>query len=86
MLSRSFSLVDTAVYYRCLGWRKRKRDDHTLSYADARAKTASESIEAMVRKRRVLFAGFVARMGEERLPQKVMFGEFVGGKGYSGGQ
>ena len=25
-------------------------------------------------------------MGEERLPQRVMFGEFVGGKGYSGGQ
>ena len=23
---------------RCLGWRKRKRDDHTLSYADALAK------------------------------------------------
>ena len=25
-------------------------------------------------------------MGEERLPQRVMFGEFVGGKSYSGGQ
>ena len=71
---------------RCLGWRERKRDDHTLSYADARAKTASESIEAIVRKRRILFAGFVARMGEKRLPQRVMFGEFVGGKGYSEGQ
>ena len=70
----------------CLGWRKRKRDDHTLSYADALVKTASENIEAIVRKRRILFAGFVARMGEERLPQRVMFGELVGGKGYSGGQ
>ena len=39
-----------------------------------------------MRKRRILFAGFVARMGEERLPQRVMFGEFAGGKGYSGGQ
>ena len=37
---------------RCLGWWKRKRDDHTLSYADALAKTASESIEAKVRKHR----------------------------------
>ena len=71
---------------RCLGWRKRKRDDHTLSYADEFAKTASESIEAIVRKRRILFAGVVARMGEERLPQRVMFGELVEGKGYSGGQ
>ena len=25
-------------------------------------------------------------MGEKRLPQRVMFGELVGGKGYSGGQ
>ena len=33
------------------------------------AKTASESIEAIVvRKWRILFAGIVARMGEERLP------------------
>ena len=34
----------------------------------------------------ILFAKFVARMGEERLPQRVMFGELLGGKGYSGGQ
>ena len=47
----------------CLGWRKRKRDEHTLSYADALAKTDSDSIEATVRKRRILFAGLVARMG-----------------------
>ena len=71
---------------RCLIWRNRERDDHTLSYAHALAKTASESIDAIVRKRRILFAGFVARMGERRLPQRVMFRELVGGKGYSGGQ
>ena len=39
-----------------------------------------------MRKRRILFAGFVARMGEERLPQRVMFGELAGGTGYSGRQ
>ena len=71
---------------RCLGWRKRKRDDDTLSYADALAKTASASKEATVRKRSILFAGFVARMGEERLPQRVTFGELGWGKGYSRGQ
>ena len=59
--------VHHSMLLRCLGWRKRDRDDHTLSYADALAKTASESIEAIVRKRRILFAGFVTRMGEERL-------------------
>ena len=79
--------VHHSMLLRYLGWRQRKRDDHILSYADALAKTASESIEAIImRKRRILFAGFVARMGEERLPQRVMFGELVGGKGYSGGQ
>ena len=78
--------VHHSMLLRCLEWRKWKRDDHTLSYADALAKTASRSIEAIVLERRILFAGFVARMGEERLPQRVMFGELVGGKGYSGGQ
>ena len=78
--------VHQAMLLRCLGWRKRKRDGHTPLYADALAKTASESIEAIVRKRRIPFGGFVARMGEERLPQRVMSGELVGGKGYSGGQ
>ena len=41
---------------RCLGWRKWNRDDHIRSYADALAKTAHENIEAIVRKRRILFA------------------------------
>ena len=35
---------------------------------------------------RVLFAGFVARMGDTRLPKCVMFGEMVGGAGCVGGQ
>ena len=55
--------IHHSMLLRCLGWRKRKRDDHTPSYADALAKTASESIETTVRRRRTLFAGFVARMG-----------------------
>ena len=78
--------VHHSMLLRCPRWWQRKRDDHALSYADALAYTASESIEAILRKRRILFAGFVARMGEELLPQRVMFGKLVGGKGYSGGQ
>ena len=77
--------VHHSMLLRCLGWRKRNRDDHTLLYAGALAKTASESIEAIVRKWRILFAGFLARMREERLPQRVMCRELVGSKGYSGG-
>ena len=78
--------VHPSMLLRCLGWRRRKRDDHTLSYADALAKKNSESIETTVRKRRILFAGFVARMGEERLPRRMMPGDLVGRKGYSGRQ
>ena len=78
--------VHHSMVLRCLGWRKRERDDHTLSYADALAKTASESIEAIVRKQRILFAAFVTRTGGERQPQRVVFGELVGGKGCSGEQ
>ena len=40
-------------------------------------KTGSESIEATLRRRRVLFAGFVARMEDTRQPKCVMFGELV---------
>ena len=75
-----------SMVFRCLGWPKRKRDDPALSYADALAQTDSESVEAIVPKRRIWFVVFVVRMGEERLPQRVTLGEFVGGKGYSGGK
>ena len=71
---------------RYIGWRKRNRTDHPISYLDTLMKTGSESIEATLRKRRILFAGFVARMEDTRLPKCVMFGEFVGGAGSAGGQ
>ena len=45
--------VHHSMLLRCLGWRKRKRDDYTLLYANVLAKTASESIEAIVRKQRI---------------------------------
>ena len=49
-------------------------------------KTGSESIEATLRRRRILFAGFVARMEDTRLPKYVMFGKIVGGEGCVLGQ
>ena len=49
-------------------------------------KTESESIEATLRRRRILFAGFVARMVDTRLPTYVMFGEMVGGASCVGGR
>ena len=39
-----------------------------------------------MRRRRILFAGFVARMEDTRLPKCVMFGELVGRAGCVGGK
>ena len=49
-------------------------------------KTGSESIEAILSKRQILFAGFVASMENSRLPKYVMFGELVGAAGSAGVQ
>ena len=69
---------------RCISWRKRNRADHPISYLDTLAKTGSESVEATLRRRRILSAGFVARMEDTRLPKCVMFGKT--GAGCVGGQ
>ena len=49
-------------------------------------KTGSKSIETTLRRRRILFAGYVARMEDTRLPKCVMFGEMMRGAGCVGGQ
>ena len=71
---------------RCIGWRKHNRADHPISHLDTLIKTGGESIEATLRRRRILFAGFVARMEDTRLPKCVMFGELVRGAGCVRGQ
>ena len=70
----------------CIGWRKNNRTDRPISYMDTLLKTSSGSIEAVVRRRRTLFAGFVARMGNTRLPKCMMFGELMGGVCCLGGR
>ena len=65
----------------CIGWRKNNRADHPISYLDTLILTESESIEATIRRRRILFAEFVARMEDTKLPKCVMFGELLGGAG-----
>ena len=71
---------------RCIGRRKHNRADHPVSYLNMLVTTGSESIEAILRRRRILFAGFVARMEDTKLPNCVMFGEMVGSVGCVGGQ
>ena len=68
---------------RCIGWRKRNRADHPIFYLDTLIETVSESVEATLRRRRMLFAGFVVRMEDTRLPKWVIFGELVGGAGWA---
>ena len=49
-------------------------------------KTGREIIEAIMRRSRILFARFVARMEDTKLPKCAMFGELVGSAGCVGGQ
>ena len=67
---------------RCIGWRKRNRADHPISYLDTLIKTGSESIEATLRRR---FCG-ICGAHDTRLPKCLMFGELVGGAGCLGDQ
>ena len=58
-----------------------------LSYKDALQRTQCESIEATVRTRRLLWAGALLRMGDHRLPKRVMSGELENvGKRAPGGK
>ena len=66
---------------RCIGWRTHNRADHPISYLDT---LISGSIEATLRRRRILFAEFVARVEDMRLPKCVTFGEMVEGAGCAG--
>ena len=58
---------------------KINRADHSISYRDTLMKTGSERIEATLRRRPILFAGFLGRMEDTKLPTCVMFGELVRG-------
>ena len=62
-------------------WRKKNRIDHSISYLDTLMKTLSESIVVIMRRRWILFNGFVPRMEHTRLSKCGMIGEIVGGRG-----
>ena len=55
-------------------------DYHMLSYLEVLLRTDCECIEATVMKRVLHYAGRVARVHDDRLPNIVMRGEMVGGK------
>ena len=62
------------------------RTDHPISNLDTLIKTGSESIVVIIRRRRILLGGFVARMKDTRQTKYKMLRELVGGAGYEEGQ
>ena len=58
-----------------------------MSYAKALKYTGSQSFEATIRQRRLLFAGALARQGDKRLPNRLLFaGRLEGGLDLGPGQ
>ena len=55
-----------------------------MSYAKALKKTGSQSVEATFRRRRLLFAGALARQGDKRLSKRLLFAERLEGGGDPG--
>ena len=65
---------------RIIGFQRRQRTDHPMSYANALKKVECESVETTICKWRLLFAGGVQRTHNKRLSRRVMFGTMAGGE------
>ena len=69
------------ILLRVIGFQRRQRTDHLMSYTKALKKAeCEESVETTIHKRRLLFAGAVQRTHNERLTRRVMFGTMAGGE------
>ena len=91
------SEVVEALLYGCVTWtplkchyaklRCKSPNKRILSYKDTLHRTQCESIETTVSTRRLLWAGALLRMGDHRLPKRVMSGELenAGKRGPGGG-
>ena len=64
---------------RIIGYRRERGTYQQLSYAQALKITGCQSVEATIRKLRLLFAGAMARQPAGRLPKRLMDGKLVGG-------
>ena len=60
---------------RVIGYHRVHGTYRMMSYAKALKKTGSQSVEAAIRQRRLLFAGALARQGDKRLPKRLLFAE-----------
>ena len=64
---------------RIIGFQRRQRTDHLMSYAKVFKKAQCESVEITIRRWRILFAEGVQRTHNGRLSHRVMFGAMAGG-------
>jgi hypothetical protein len=69
-----------------LGLWKKKETDRPRSYSSILKEYDCVSMEATLKWRRLKWAGSVIRMGDNRLPKIMMFGEMEGGARSRGGQ
>ena len=64
---------------RVIGYHRVHGSYRKMSCAKALKKTGSQSVEATIRQRRLLFAGALARQGDKRLPKRLLFAERLEG-------
>ena len=69
------STAHHSMLLRILGTWCKSPNNRILSYMDALQRTGCESIEATVRTRRLLWAEALLRMGDRRLPERIISGE-----------
>ena len=64
---------------RVIGYHRVHGTYRKMSFAKALKKTGSQSVEATICQRRLLFAGALARQGDKRLPKRLLFTERLEG-------
>ena len=70
---RQLRMTYHKLLLRVIGYRRVHGTYRKMSYAKTLKKTRSQSVEATIRQRRLLFAGALARQGDKRLPKRLLF-------------
>ena len=78
---RQLRTTHPKLLLRVIGYHRVHGTYRKMSYAKALKKTGSQSVEATIRQRRLLFAGALVRQDDKRLPKWLLFAERLeGGK------
>ena len=81
---RQLRTTQHKLLLRVIGYRRVHGTYRKMPYAKALKKTESQSVEATIRQRRLLFAGALARKGDKRLSKRLLFAGRVEGGGNPG--